>query len=51
MSDGPFAILLDLLYPYGNINAKACQSSSPADALAKLASYDKAWITYLFLLR
>ena len=22
--------------------------SSPADALAKLASYDKAWITYLF---
>ncbi len=22
--------------------------SSPADALAKLASYDKAWIAYLF---
>ena len=26
-------------------------TASPADALAKLASYDKAWITYLFLLR
>ena len=26
------------------------QPSSPADALAKLASYDKAWITYLFCL-
>ena len=23
---------------------------SPADALAKLASYDKTWITYLFCL-